>query len=280
MAANRNRPCYNSGMQTDLVFLKLGGSLITDKARARTPRPDVLARLAGEIAQARRETPGLQLLLGHGSGSFGHIEAQKFGTANGVSTGAEWAGFAAVWAAADRLNRLVIDALTTAGVPVLRIAPSSCAMLDDGRLTEFVTEPVRRALESGLVPVVYGDAVFDRTRGGGIASTEMVFGRLARSFHPRRILLAGIERGVFSDYPARQTVIPRIGSSEREGLRERVGGSEHTDVTGGMLSKVLSMLALVGEEKELGVLVFSGEEKGNIRRALLGGDVGGTVLEK
>mgnify|MGYP000518499152 CR=1 FL=1 len=34
----------------ELVFLKLGGSLITDKTRPRTPRPESLARLAGEIA--------------------------------------------------------------------------------------------------------------------------------------------------------------------------------------------------------------------------------------
>ena len=33
-----------------LVFLKLGGSLITDKDRPRTPRPDVLARLAASTA--------------------------------------------------------------------------------------------------------------------------------------------------------------------------------------------------------------------------------------
>jgi len=33
-----------------LTFLKLGGSLITDKTQPRTPRPEVLARLMAEIA--------------------------------------------------------------------------------------------------------------------------------------------------------------------------------------------------------------------------------------
>jgi len=37
-----------------VIFLKLGGSLITEKANAETPRLDVLRRLALEIADARQ----------------------------------------------------------------------------------------------------------------------------------------------------------------------------------------------------------------------------------
>ena len=39
------------------VFLKLGGSLITDKTRPHTPRLEVLRRLAGEVAAARQRFP-------------------------------------------------------------------------------------------------------------------------------------------------------------------------------------------------------------------------------
>ncbi len=267
-------------MPAETVFLKLGGSLITDKSRARTPRPDTLKRLAGEIAAARAAAPGLRIVLGHGSGSFGHSEAQKYRTAREVRSAEEWAGFAAVWSAADALNRLAMDALASAGVPALRIAPSACAVLEDGRLAAMGSEPVRRALDAGLVPVVYGDAVFDRIRGGGIASTEMVFCALAADLQPGRILLAGIERGVFADYPARRTLVPRIGAGEAEALRRTVSGSEHADVTGGMLSKVLDMLELVRNNGDLRVWIFSGEEEGNVRRALLGEDVAGTILER
>jgi isopentenyl phosphate kinase len=275
-----NRPCYNPVMPKDVIFLKLGGSLITDKSRARTARPEVIRRLADEIAQARAGASGLRLVLGHGSGSFGHMEADKYGTAGGVRTADDWRGFAAVWNAADQLNRLVTDALAASGVPAVRIAPSSCAILEEGRLAEMPVAPVAAALDAGLVPVVYGDAVFDRTRGGGIASTEMVFAHLARSLHPRRILLAGIESGVFEDYPARMVLLPRIRSAGWEKIRPRLEGSAHTDVTGGMLSKVEEMMALVAREENLEAVVFSGEVGGNVRRALLGETIEGTWLEK
>ncbi len=279
MAAGGNCPCYNAGMPSDLVFLKLGGSLITEKSRARTPRPDVIRRLALEIASAR-QTASPRIVLGHGSGSFGHIEAKKYGTAGGVKTAEDWVGFAAVWSAADALNRLMMDALAAAGVPAVRMAPSSNAILENGLLKEISAEPVQRALESGLVPVVYGDVVFDRTRGGGIASTEMVFSALAPALHPDRILMAGIESGVFADYPARKTLLRRIRIAEWDTLRRSLEGSEHIDVTGGMLSKVQSMLELAGGQGDLKALVFSGAVEGNVRRALLGEDAGGTWLEK
>jgi isopentenyl phosphate kinase len=267
-------------MPSELVFLKLGGSLITEKSRTRTPRPETIRRLVGEIAQARAGNPGLKILLGHGSGSFGHVEAEKFGTAGGVKTAGEWTGFAAVWAAADALNRLVMDALAGAGVPAIRIAPSSCAVLEDGVLADMPSEPARRALDAGLVPVVYGDALFDRKRGGGIASTEMVFVRLTPALHPRRILLAGREPGIFADFPDRQSLLPRIRSVDWENLRRGLEGSEYVDVTGGMLSKAGTMMELAGREAGLEVLVFSGEPAGNVRRALAGETVEGTRLEK
>jgi isopentenyl phosphate kinase len=266
-------------MKDSTLFLKLGGSLITDKSREQTVREDVLRRLAEEIARARRESPGLRLVLGHGSGSFGHAEANKYGTAGGVRTPEAWRGFAAVWAAADLLNRAVMDALASAGVASVRIAPSSCAVLADGTTLEMSAGPAAAALDAGLLPVVYGDAVFDRTRGGGIASTEMVFAALAQTLRPRKILLAGIERGVFRDYPSRNELLPRVRAGEFESVRRSLEGSAHTDVTGGMYSKVTEMLALIRRADGVEVLIFSGAVEGNVLRALRGDPVEGTWLE-
>ena len=73
-----------------LIYLKLGGSLITQKDKPETARLDVLERLTLEIARARKTRPELQLVLGHGSGSFGHVSAQRHGTRGGVNSEAGW----------------------------------------------------------------------------------------------------------------------------------------------------------------------------------------------
>jgi len=70
---------------SELVFCKLGGSIITDKRHTSTARPDVIERLAREIAQAVKDRPALRLLLGHGSGSFGHVVAKKYHVHQGIA---------------------------------------------------------------------------------------------------------------------------------------------------------------------------------------------------
>ena len=101
-----------------LVFCKLGGSVITDKTRSETVRRGVLDRLASEVAAALNHQPDLALLLGHGSGSFGHVAARRYGTRDAVCRHLEWRVFARVAAVASRLGLIVADAFLEAGIPV------------------------------------------------------------------------------------------------------------------------------------------------------------------
>ena len=87
-----------------LVFLKLGGSLITDKHTPRSARREVINRIAQEITNALQTNPELQIVLGHGSGSFGHTSGKKHGTIDGVDSLEGWLGFAVVWHDASLLN--------------------------------------------------------------------------------------------------------------------------------------------------------------------------------
>ena len=61
-----------------------------------------------------------------------------------------------------------------------------------------------------MIPLVNGDTIFDDQRGGTILSTEDLFIYLARQLHPERILLAGLEEGVWADYPACTQLIGEI----------------------------------------------------------------------
>jgi isopentenyl phosphate kinase len=252
------------------VFLKLGGSLITDKARPHTPRLDVLARLAAEIAQARQENPELRLLLGHGSGSFGHVPARKYATRSGVSTPQEWVGFVEVWREAWELNQLVMQALEQAGLPAVALSPLASVSSSAGRVATWNLEPVQKALQTGLLPVVYGDVIFDREWGGTILSTEDLFDHLAVALKPDRILLAGLEPGVWADYPTCTELAPEITPGNWPEFQYKLGGSAATDVTGGMLSKVQTSLDLIEKVDGLQIYIFSGETPGAVHRALIG----------
>jgi isopentenyl phosphate kinase len=261
----------------NLVFLKLGGSLITDKQLDQTPRPVVIQRLADEIAMARREHPELNLVIGNGAGSYGHGPAFQHGIRNGVHTASAWAGFAQVWHAAARLNRLVVDALRASGLPAISLPASASVTARAGRVARWDLTPIRSALAANLIPLIHGDVIFDQKRGGTILSTEELFEHLARHLRPQRILLAGIEAGVWVDYPNCTNLVERITPSNVDQLLPALGASKAIDVTGGMASKVLQSLAMVQELPGLQVLIFSGEHPGAVYRTL-GGGLSGTQI--
>lgn len=275
----------------ELVLLKLGGSLITDKTQPHTPRLDVMDDLALQIKTALQTRPDLRLVLGHGSGSFGHVPASEYHTRDGLPPRATplahrerdateenyWRGFAEVWYQASELNRFVMTALHKAGVPAIALPPVSSVIASDGQVAVWETTPLRMALAAGIMPVVYGDVVFDEIRGGTILSTEDLFSHLTHALSPERILLAGLEAAVWEDFPARTRKIERITPASFEEVSAGVGKAAGADVTGGMESKVRQMLGLVKTVPGLTVQVFSGEAPGNLVRAL-GGETLGTLI--
>ncbi|MCO5178634.1 MAG: isopentenyl phosphate kinase [Candidatus Promineofilum sp.] len=253
-------------MATQHIFLKLGGSLLTEKTGYEALRPQTLARLASEIAQARAHEPGLSLVLGHGSGSFGHVAGAKHGTRAGVGGPEGWYGFAEVADAAARLNRHVVAALLSADVPAIGLAPSASAQVADGIITHLSTTPVESALASGLVPVMFGDVAFDSIRGGTIVSTEEVMSYLAGKLPRNWFLLAGETDGVLDlnghSHTAHHCDITRCCAGFSGFLRG-------TDVTGGMASKVMAMLDLIDSQPGLKIRIFSGLQPGQLGRILL-----------
>ena len=270
---------------TELILLKLGGSLITDKDKPFTPRLDKLAELAREIRSVL--SPEHRLILGHGSGSFGHAAAKEYGTRDGVPAplgpagemegGRYWQGFAEVWFQASQLNRFVMEALRAEGIPAVALAPVAAVTSRDVKVAAWDLNPLRAALEAGLLPVVYGDVIFDEVRGGTILSTEDLFAHLARELRPRRILLAGLEAGVWEDFPARTRLVPEIRLESYEAMRKGIVGSASVDVTGGMSAKVGQMFELIEAVPGLTAHIFTAEERGNLSRALAGEPVGTTL---
>ena len=280
----------------ELVLLKLGGSLITDKNLPYTPRFEKLAELSGELAGALNELPELSLVLGHGSGSFGHTAAQQYHTREGlrpftpaaaprslaqIETAERnyWMGFSEVWFQASALNRFVMDSLHGSEIPGIALAPAAAVTAQAGKVSGWDLVPLKSALAGGLIPIVYGDVVFDSVRGGTILSTEDLFCHLARELRPQRILLAGLEAAVWADFPQRQQRVETLTPASFEKIKSNLGASHGADVTGGMESKVQQMLDLVQEIPGLTVQIFSGDRPGNLYSALLGENIGTLIRD-
>jgi isopentenyl phosphate kinase len=261
----------------EAILIKFGGSLITEKSREETARSEVIQRLAAEIAVLAASRSEL-LILGHGSGSFGHVAAKRFGIAQGIRDAGQLPGVSLTQQKAAALHRIVTAALSAAGALPFSIAPSSCVVSASGRPVELAGEPLLLALGSGLLPVVYGDVVTDRDWGVSICSTERLFDLLAhrlpeRGIDVRRALWLGETDGVYDD---QGVTIPRIAADSFAEAKKAIGAPAGTDVTGGMLHRVETALGLA----RLGVRswILNGLRPGVLAAAVQGEEAGGTEV--
>ena len=265
-------------MPSDLVLIKLGGSLITNKKAEAEARPETIARLAGELAAARRAT-GVQVVLGHGSGSFGHAAAARYQLGRGQRCG-DPLGAAITQDQAARLHRMVIAALLAAGLPAFSWAPSTGLLCHAGRVRRNFFASLFEALEAGLLPVFFGDVVADEALGAGIASTEAVSLAFAKAAARRgrrisRALWLGETRGI---YDAAGATIAAIDASNLAFARGVVGGSAAVDVTGGMDLRLRTAWELTryGVTSE----IVDGNVPGLLAAALAGEAVPGTRVAR
>lgn len=269
--------------QIEVILVKLGGSLITDKRREATARPAVIARLAREVAKAR---PGLeeQLILGHGSGSFGHMAAARHGLGKGPYTPPaalgehhRLRGIAETLDQAAQLHRLMISALLEAGEVPFAWAPSAALAGRAGRPAEGGRiDSLLGALALGLLPVVYGDVVLDRLWGASIFSTEVVVqylvGRLQRrNIRVKRLLWCGETDGL---YDAEGNTIEVISRTNFHHARAQIGATAGTDVTGGMHLRLETTRSLA--QKGIESWLINGTTPGLLEAALRGEAVPGT----
>jgi isopentenyl phosphate kinase len=260
-----------------IVLVKLGGSLITDKRRPGIARRDVIRRLAREIAAIARRRKGARMVIGHGSGSFGHVAASEGGLATRADgPGARAQGIARTQHRAADLHAIVVGALEAAGARPFSLAPSSFMTCVGGRVAKIFADPLFQALDLGLVPVVYGDVVLDRARGASIVSTEEVLVALAGEAAGRRVSIVravwlGETDGV---YAGDGSTVARLTAAEAVRRARTVTGASGTDVTGGMALRLRTAADLA--RGGVPSFIVDGRPPGVLGRAAAGRASGGT----
>jgi isopentenyl phosphate kinase len=215
------------------TVLKLGGSVITEKDEPETVDEARLDRLAAAVGAA--DEP---MVLVHGAGSFGHHHAANHGVS--VTAGTRDASAAReIHGSMVRLNETVVTALADHGVPALPVPPLAIGARDAAGTLTFPTAAVERQLSEGFVPVLYGDVIAQESEGMTVISGDELVERLAGAVDADRVGVCSSVDGVLDEDDA---VIDRI---ERfEDVAHVLGGSDATDVSGGMAGKVRALLEL------------------------------------
>ena len=214
------------------TVLKLGGSVVTEKDDPETVDRAALERAADALAGRGN------IVVVHGGGSFGHHHAAKYGVSTTEGTG-DPAAVRAIHGAMKRLDAAIIEALAEADVPALPVHPMSAADRDENGDLTLPTGQVETMLEEGFVPVLHGDGVVHTGEGATVLSGDELVVVLAEALGVDRVGVCSAVEGVYDGSGA---VIDRIDSFEA--VADALGGSDATDVSGGMAGKVRALLDL------------------------------------
>jgi len=255
-----------------MILVKLGGSVITDKAKLRTFRGSACRRLARELSGT-----GDDLMLVHGAGSFGHIEAKKHELQKGFRKDSQLEHVAAVQRDVRELNLKVIETLIDEGVRAVSVPPAASATFRDGAIVSFMPDVFSRLAGIGLVPVSFGDVVPDESMGFSICSGDLVMEALAKSFEPALVIFCADVDGVFSSDPKRDPrakLIPILDSSSVRALRK--SETKNADVTGSIHGKLERMVTISRHCEKC--MIVNGNVPGRLGKALRGEAVVSTVV--
>lgn len=262
------------------VFVKLGGSFVTDK---RVPgslagaRVTAAARaLRQAVDAARRRGERLSLVLGHGAGSYGHIHAVRYGAVHGVHPRHGWEGLYKIRESMARMNLEFLRRCNEGGLYPVTVSPFAAAAAADGRLTRLDAHAVSSLLDAGQIPLLHGDVVLDSKRGFTIASTEALLAALCRRFRFDRIVMVSDTDGVLDGAGA---TVPILSRRDLKRLDAVLGGSGSPDVTGGMRRKVAELFYILGSGRAREARILRGGDSGRLRKAILGLGGGGTLVK-
>lgn len=260
-----------------LVFIKIGGSLITDKTKPFSLKERALDIICTEIKKAQQS--GKSFIVGHGAGSFAHVPAKKYQTHKGIINDDSLRGIAEVADVAAQLNRIVVKKLLEKQVNAVTVSPLSIMTAENHRLKSLCSDSVEELLKLDLLPVLYGDQIIDTKVGCTVFSTEKVLGYLAmhlkeKGYQIERIIHCGQTNGVYDEDGK---TIELINKANFDSYRRVLNGSSGTDVTGGMLHKVEETLLLA--RQGIPGLIIDGIESGSLSRAVMDEVVIGTRVE-
>lgn len=255
-----------------ILLIKLGGSVITDKSTPYTARIDVIRRLARELKNIKNTS----LVLSHGSGSFGHISAQKYGGKKGYKSA--W-GVAKVARDAMEINRIVMDILIEEGLSAVSLRPMSMMVASAGKLQKDLFEIVELTINQGLIPVVYGDVIWDKEWKSTIYSGETTLNKIGiflskKGYNVSEIIQVGQTDGV---YDLDRKTVPLINKNNWDKIKGCLFESKRADVTGGMEHKVESALKIA--KSGINTFLINGERANDLSKAISGKQVQGTLIK-
>lgn len=226
-------------MTKPIIFIKYGGSVITNKEK----EEEVIEKNIDFISSQIKDIYNLKkysFVIGNGAGSFGHIQVKKYNLKNDIKSDFQKLGFSKVSSLVSKLNLKVVFSLINQNLPAISIKPSSIYLSKNNKKNKFFIDSILEFLKSDYLPVLYGDMVLDKEKGGTVLSTEQIFFQLIKTLKQKKtkvekVVFCGKTPGVLDK---NGQTISLITKKNYPKIKSVFFENSYVDVTGGMKTKV------------------------------------------
>lgn len=251
-------------LSNNRVIIKLGGSVISNKAVPHSFNEEIVAAIADELISFH---PSHEIILVHGGGSFGHPVAKRYGIKEGIKGMESRIGFARTHEAMLELNYKIVDIFFKKNLPVFPVVPSSLFIVEQGNIIHGDTYIINMLLKNRFIPILFGDVALSADKGIDILSGDQIISYLARMFMPEKVIFLMDVDGIYDREPdacPEARLLRLIDNSVSIS-----GATRSFDVTGGIHNKI-------EQAQKLNCTVFfiNGTVPGNLTKVLNGIHVG------
>ncbi|MFX1552065.1 MAG: isopentenyl phosphate kinase, partial [Promethearchaeota archaeon] len=203
----------------EIVLLKLGGSLLTDKNKPFSLREEVLENCINQVIESKKP-----IILIHGGGSFGHPIAKNYKISEGLNDSIEdqIIGLSKTHDVMNKFNSIIINKLLDRKCSAISIQPSSIFLRDFNQIRIKTVEPIEQLIKLGVIPVLYGDIVLSRDSSFSILSGDQIILKLCekiQNFKVSKVIFAIEKDGLFIKENGKEKLALKLSSNDLDNIK-------------------------------------------------------------
>jgi isopentenyl-diphosphate delta-isomerase len=263
----------------DVILIKLGGSLLTDKKEPFSLREQVCKNIINQIVNAQKK-----LILVHGGGSFGHPLAEKYKINQGINDqiNDQLIGLAKTHEAMTQLNSFVVNEFLKHDYPTIPLQPSSIFIKNTGELSLINSGVVKSLLDLNIMPVLYGDILIESDNNFRILSGDEIILKLCENLSDlsiKKVIFAMDKDGLFirkSHEDKSYKLADKLSLGELDNICLANLNDKKIDVTGGINKKLDNIKKIC--QLGIPVQVINGLKENFIQKSLCDDEISCTNI--
>ena len=230
---------------SNLIIIKLGGSVVTFKEKPLTPNYDGIEKILGVLGEIKKN---FKIIIVHGGGSFGHYWSVKYDMHTKPYPYSDL-GVSVVHESMIELNHIITNKFIESKLKPYSLQPSAFVFnstADPARIHDIVD----MTTENELIPITFGDVIHTSGNNFSILSGDTIMSMLCSELHPKFSIFTTNVDGLYSDMMkgeiVREIQVDKTDISNilSEG-KEKIERSDSSfDVTGGMKRKMTESIQI------------------------------------